>query len=285
MDKVTLVWQRNKDLTWETDWIQWLFSDITLEIVDNLNHSLYIGKSVLIDTLHAAPYHNDYAKEMKRRGLKFGLVHLTDEGSDNDVSSYPDCDFVVRNFYRRGMQDHVLTIPLGWTVGTRNTIGDKTANERPLNWSCIVHRLDQNRVDLANSFQGMTNGLFYAVDHHGPRLPTSEMGRIYRDSIFVPCPSGRITPESFRVFEALENGAIPIVLQNDYWQLCYGIEFPAIQVFTWHEARETIDIMLRDERVLENYRKSCVEWWAESKAKTKKQVEDLVQRTIFNKGQ
>ena len=284
MNKVKLVWQRNPNLTWETDWVHWLFSDIADEIIDNQDHRQYIDNSVLIDTLHAAPYHNDYAKEMKNRGLRFGLVHLTDEGSDNDVSSYPDCNFVVRNFYRQGMQNHVLTIPLGWTVGTKNRQGDKTSADRSLNWSCIVHRLDQSRVDLANIFQGMPNGMFYAVDHHGPRLSTEEMSRIYRDSIFVPCPSGRITPESFRVFEALENGAIPIVQKTDYWHICYGIDFPAIQVFSWQEARETINIMLGDPMVLEKYRRNCVEWWTNSKIKTKRQVEELVNKTIFNKG-
>lgn len=284
MNKITLVWQRDKSATWETDWIHYIFKDITLEIIDNLHHDKFINNSVLVDALHAAPYHNDYAREMKRRGLKFGLVHLTDEGSDNDISSYPDCNFVVRNFYRKGMQNHVLTIPLGWTVGTRNSESDKTIAERSLNWSCIVHRIDQSRVELANIFQGMPNGMFYAVDHHGPRLSTEEMSRIYRDSIFVPCPSGRITPESFRVFEALENGAIPIVQKTDYWHLCYGIDFPAIQVFSWWEARETMNIMLGDPMVLEKYRRNCVEWWTNSKIKTKKQVEELVNKTIFNKG-
>lgn len=283
MDKITLVWQRDKDATWETDFVHYLFSDITLDIVDNLDHTRFIDKCVLIDTLHAAPYHNEYVREMKRRGLKFGLVHLTDEGSDNDISSYPECDFVVRHFYRKGVQDHVLTVPLGWTVGTRNINSDKPSSERSLNWSCIVHRLDQSRVNLANVFQNMPNGMFYAVDHHGPRLSTSEMSRIYRDSIFVPCPSGRITPESFRVFEALENGAIPIVEKTDYWHLCYGIDFPAIQIFSWQEARETINIMLADQVVLEKYRRHCVNWWTESKLKAKKQVEELVSKTIFNR--
>lgn len=285
MNKITIVWQRNKDLTWETDWIHWLFSDITDNIVDNLDHSLYLDNSVLIDTLHAAPYHNDYAREMRRRGLRFGLVHLTDEGSDNDVSSYPNCDFVVRNFLRKGMQEHVLTIPLGWTVGTRCTEPDRSTYDRTLNWSCIVHRVDASRAELSHVFSDLPNGMFYAVDHHGPRLSTDKMSEIYRNSNFVPCPSGRITPESFRVFEALENGAIPIVPKTDYWHLCYGIDFPAIQVNNWHEAKDTIKIMSENPAVVEKYRRHCIDWWTESKRKTKLQVEQLVERTIFNKGQ
>ena len=120
MNKITIVWQRPKNATWETDWIHWLFSDITDNIVDNLDHSLYLDNSVLIDCLVWAPYHNNYAREMRRRGLRFGLVHLTDEGSDNDISSYTDCDFVIRMFMRKCIQDYVLTIPIGYTSGTAN---------------------------------------------------------------------------------------------------------------------------------------------------------------------
>ena len=42
--------------------------------------------------------------------------------------------------------------------------------------------------------------------------------------------------------------------------------------------------MLGDPMVLEKYRRNCVEWWTNSKIKTKRQVEELVNRTIFNKG-
>jgi len=284
MNKITIVWQRPKNATWETDWIHWLFSDITDNIVDNLDHSLYLDNSVLIDCLVWAPYHNNYAREMRRRGLRFGLVHLTDEGSDNDISSYTDCDFVIRMFMRKCIQDYVLTIPIGYTSGTAMTGPDRSTYERKFDWSCIIERFDHSRAELRQIFSDLPNGMFYQHDHHNPRLSTDKMSDIYRNSNFVPCPNGRVTPESFRVFEALENGAIPIVLKTDYWYENYGIDFPAIQVKDWHEAKEKIKTMLKNPEVVEKYRQHCIDWWTESKRKTKSQVEQLVEKTIFNKG-
>jgi hypothetical protein len=54
----------------------------------------------------------------------------------------------------------------------------------------------------------------------------------------VPCPSGPETPDTFRVFEALESGAIPIVDalspssdKTGYWQMLFGMDppFPIIE--------------------------------------------------------
>lgn len=281
MNKITLVWQKDPSTLWESEWINFLFEDICDEVVINLDHSKFINNSIIIDTLHAAPYHNAYAREMRNRGLKFGLFHLTDEGSDNDITSYPDCNFVIRNFYRQNMLPHVLTIPLGWTTGTRNQNTDKSIQQRKLLWSCIVHRLDQSRIDLSQAFQNLPDGSFYAVGHHGPRMSTQQMAEVYNNSIFVPCPSGRITPESFRVFESLENGAIPIVSKTDYWKLCYGNDFPAIQVSNWNEAKEIILDMIKDTEVLEAFRKHCVLWWEKSKAETKTSVYKLINQTIL----
>jgi len=283
MNKITLVWQKDKNTIWESDWIHFLFKDITLEIVDNLDHNKFINNSVIIDLLHNAPYHNEYVQEMYRRKYNFGLVHLTDEGSNNDISSYQYCNFVVRNFYRKDMNDHVLTVPLGWTTGNRNLSKDKSSNERKLDWCCIIQRTDRNRQLASYAFEFMPNGLFYAAEQHGPRLSVEKMSEIYKDSKFVLCPGGRITPESFRTFESLESGSIPIVLKNDYWKICYGDDFPALQVNSWEEAKIIIEQMLKKPEELEAYRLNCLNWWNDSKIKTKQQVEHLVEKTIYKK--
>ena len=38
-------------------------------------------------------------------------------------------------------------------------------------------------------------------------------------SIFVPCPRGNSSPDTFRLYEALEAGSIPIVERDEYWDL------------------------------------------------------------------
>ena len=47
---------------------------------------------------------------------------------------------------------------------------------------------------------------------------------IIKDSIFfVPCPRGNKSVDSFRFFETLESGSIPIVEEEDgYWEKILG---------------------------------------------------------------
>lgn len=54
----------------------------------------------------------------------------------------------------------------------------------------------------------------------------------------IPCPSGAVTPDSFRFFEALEAGAVPLAdaispnefFKNGYWELLFpdGVPFPIV---------------------------------------------------------
>ncbi len=67
----------------------------------------------------------------------------------------------------------------------------------------------------------------------------------------VPCPSGPVTPDSFRLFEALEAGCIPLVdatapglyPERGYWDMTYP-GLPAEQVHHWHEVDKYVTAAL-----------------------------------------
>lgn len=67
--------------------------------------------------------------------------------------------------------------------------------------------------------------------------------------VTVPAPSGPVTLDSFRAYEALESGAIPILdlncpkTQNGtrYWDAVFGIGHPLPTVSHWAELREVMD--------------------------------------------
>jgi len=85
------------------------------------------------------------------------------------------------------------------------------------------------------------------------------------DSIFVPCPAGWQNLESFRTWEALEAGCIPIVErrpQFDYYAaLCEDYPFPSVT--DWAEAAPVLEMSDTD---LEALRQRCADWWQERKA-------------------
>jgi len=79
----------------------------------------------------------------------------------------------------------------------------------------------------------------------------------------VPCPSGPATPDSFRVFEALECGAVPIADSEspsgviDYWQQLYpDAPFPHFNNYDFVQSEL---IRIRDEYPVINNK--CMAWW------------------------
>jgi hypothetical protein len=280
MSELTIVWQRDRSGHWEYEWIEYLFQNIPHKTIDNLDHSLYIDNSILIESICWAPYHNAYSKEMRRRGLKFGLFHMTDENSITDASSYVDCNFVIRNYYREGLADHVLQVPLGYNSGFNTHTDNNPITDRPLTWSTVLHRWDGNRQQMAQHIQQLPNGKLYVADQSGPRLEPADMSRIYRDSIFVICPNGALTPDSFRVTEALQAGCIPIVQKSDYWFKSYGSDFPAIQIDNWATTPSVIVDILLNPKTLEEKRLECDAWWTKTKDKSVQAVTDLYNRTM-----
>jgi hypothetical protein len=280
MKPITLVWQRSRDTLWESDWIEYLFQNIPHTTIENLDHSQYIDNSVIIESICWAPYHNSYIDTMTGLGLNFGLIHLTDENSSVDNSSYSQCKFVLRNYYRENQSSHVLQIPLGWNTGFTDISDNPLASDRKHAWSSVIHRLDHNREQMAVHMSTVPSGIMYVADRHGPRMTTQEMSGIYRNSVFVLCPNGSLTPDSFRVTESLEAGCIPIVQRSDYWIKSYGPDFPGIQIDNWSDVNEIIERSLVDPERLNSLQHRCFSYWQTTKTTAVNDVTSLVTTTM-----
>lgn len=281
MKELTIVWQRARNSVWEDNWVEYLFKDIPHRTIENLKHDQFIDNSVIVDAICWAPYHNEYISRLKSKEYNFGLIHLTDERRTDDISSYKDCKFVLRNYYKENMPDNVLHIPLGWNTGFTDISINPASADRTYIWAFVGERWDHNRNLMLAQLNQVPNGKLYVANHHGPRLIPSDMSKIYRNSIFVPCPSGAIIIDSFRVTEALEAGCIPIVEKSNYWFDSHGSDFPAIQLDNWGEIYTVISSFLKDPNLLEDTRLKCKDWWEHRKLDTIAKVTDLVNRTMF----
>eukprot|EP01035_Chromulina_nebulosa_P020559 gene20559-26664_t len=78
------------------------------------------------------------------------------------------------------------------------------------------------------------------------------------NTVFVPCPSGR-NPETFRIYEALEVGAIPLIVkpEDNKNYLNFGLwnEYPG-QIFNnWKEIKDYLISMNKSKYItIEDYR-------------------------------
>jgi len=282
MQELTIVWQRARKSVWEDSWVEYLFRNIPHKTIENLDHTQFIDNSVIVEAICWAPYHNAYIDEMAKRGLKFGLVHLTDESTQDSIESYKHCQFVLRNYYRgENLGSNVMHIPLGWNDGVTDLADNLPTNQRKHLWSYVGERWDHNRNVMARVLQTIPNGVLYVVHHSGPRMSTVDMSRLYRDSVFVPCPRGAISMDSFRITEALEAGCIPIVERSDYWTNMHGTDFPAIQIDNWAQVPTLIQQHLQDPTGLDILRNRCYNWWTARKSLITDDVTKLVTRTML----
>lgn len=110
-------------------------------------------------------------------------------------------------------------------------------------------------------------------------IGTEEYKQILRDSIFVPCPRGNNSADTFRLYEALEVGAIPILDQDDYWNNMFG-DNPLLQTDDdWRRALIYINAFLKNEELLNAYQDQLQTWWREQKQKTKDTISCIFEKT------
>ena len=106
-------------------------------------------------------------------------------------------------------------------------------------------------------------GLVHPTGASTAPLPIEQYSALMSDTVFAPCPQGWENLDSFRVYEALEAGCIPIVERRpryDYFRLLLG-EHPMVTIDHWKEAPEAIRVLQRDPLALETRRTACATWW------------------------
>jgi hypothetical protein len=98
-------------------------------------------------------------------------------------------------------------------------------------------------VKDGNGILNITGGFAQGMDYR-------TYMKLIQTARVVPCPSGCFTPDSFRVFETLEAGRIPIVdrtgpvRDSDYWALLGGVPFPVVD--SWQDFPAIVDSLIAD---------------------------------------
>ena len=215
-------------------------------------------------------------------GAKFYVLHLSDEyGTDPiDFYNWPSCLGVIRNYVRPDVQESekVKVIPLGyhWGITMPNCepyIHTPRPPFRELVWSFTGtkwHARDQ-KLEVLKSIPG--ENMLKLVDtwESSQRADRSESLAILLNSWFIPCPRGQ-NPETFRFYEALEAGAVPMLVKEDGMQsyLNYLARFfPLLVANDWRHAAELIYTLKAQPQVYEQYRAQLLVAWQKLKVDVK----------------
>lgn len=160
-------------------------------------------------------------------------------------------------------------------------IGELHSTERELDWSFVGQITHDRRKEMMFATAGLTNGFFHATDSFGGTGTDGMDYTEYLDTMirskFVLCPSGPCTPDSFRVWEALEAGCLPIVdsyatatPERGFWEYLLGNDLPFPIVEKWSEL---VDLLPQLEADYPHNVNRAYSWWQLKKREIRKQLE------------
>ena len=190
------------------------------------------------------------------------LLHASDEACRADISIYknPRIKHIFRNYWRpEAVAPNLTHLPLGYLNGKGR--GDNQvllSSSRKHTWSFAGAMDRNNRRSIIENLQAKypTTAIHLTPTWNSPsNLNTHDYVNIIRNSKYVPCLDGFFNTESYRLYEAMENGAIPItcVDAKKSYQHIFGCAPPFIMIDDWSKDCISNDVDLKQRNV--------IEWW------------------------
>jgi hypothetical protein len=107
-------------------------------------------------------------------------------------------------------------------------------------------------------------------------VETQDYRSIMADSIFVPCPRGNSSVDSFRLYEVLECGAIPIIEKDESWKKLLG-DHPLLETDPeWNKAFDYITELHDKDEFLKKYKQKISNWWSRYKCNLSKNIQETI---------
>jgi hypothetical protein len=210
-----------------------------------------------------------------------GLFH-TDEWLREDYDAYRRFSFVVRLFQARGVDGPgVRTLAHGWPNGGQVTTELAPASARPVAWF-FAGALIASRPEMVRAFTRHVPGgdcNAYEPDLSNPRPLSRDAFRArLEQTVFIPAGMGNVVAETWRFYEALEAGAIPITERRvtlDYYRELLG-PHPVPTFRNWDAAaRFARDLLGRPDK-LDALQAEVSGWWSAHKIDLRRETPNFL---------
>lgn len=254
----------------EREWLEYLLSDFQIEQVSPerypiplTDRTIYVVSTNNIP-LSQLPYYLPDLQAPTRPATGVGLIHLSDEWYGQDYGYYSSFDFVLRNHFSKSLQrPGIQQFPLGLprVMPVSQPIVPQTS--RRYTWSFCGNRV-ASRFEMLSVFSRVAPAY---VLPQGQRIPRPEFQEVLSQSKFVPCPMGNVMLETWRAYEALEAGCIPLLERRatmDYYRNLLG-DHPIPTFSSWREARRFVLRQLQTPAELDRRQAELLQWWRGAK--------------------
>ena len=214
----------------------------------------------------------DLYEKLKLVCSKILLFHLGDETGPYDLSQiYNKCNFVFRPFCSNKYfnNDKVKCIPIGYKSG----IKEIKKNNRKYKWAFTGTPHKSSRQDLLFQLSDIKPSFCHKTNKFDEKIISVEkMSDIFSSTLYIPCPNGFFHPETYRLYEALQCGCIPIV-ENAYKY--YDRLFPKnpfIKIDKWIDAKFIINNWENDK--IKKKQDECRNWWNNYKTNLQEDIKN-----------
>jgi hypothetical protein len=199
---------------------------------------------------------------------------LSDEGTAENnkdplfAYTLPGCVKVLRFYLRsdipKEVASKVTVVPLGYRYARPNS---KTPEIpfRELHWSFF----GTDWMNRSKDMKPLTDApfshkcTFFEKWNDPSNLSSAEYTEMMLSSMFVPCPGG-MNHETFRLYEALESGCIPLMLktqENEEWFRWISNRVPLLPITNWSDAVRLMSTLMTNQRRIEVYREELLKGW------------------------
>jgi hypothetical protein len=224
------------------------------------------------------PHFEDYLRVFERykaAGKEFYAIHLSDEYGSDPIHWYKWCKHVFRPYLRPDTEANVTYFPLGPHIVTKET---RELKDRKLAWSFFGTGWNDREAKM-NGLKAIkpNSYTFYESWMDSKQLKAKEYSEVCLNSLFMPCPAGQ-NVETFRFYEALEHGVIPIYIRQSEKDIHFkflGGHLPLVVIDSWEAVQKTILVFLQKPELLQEYRSKLLAAWADWKAELKSSFKAL----------
>jgi hypothetical protein len=208
------------------------------------------------------------------------IWHVSDEqGLDGDgwYSRFPRGRTVLREFphARFDREPSVQAIPLGPTRAALINVPWHAASNRRYPW-CFMGTIwpGTSRQLAVNCFEAMLpDGFVHAGQCFGQGVAVNQYVGILHQAIFSLCPEGHRHFETFRFYESLEMGAIPLCLHtSNQFASLFRHPWPLPLFTAWEQAADFARGLLGNADQLNRLQWQLRCWWEQERALVAEQL-------------
>ena len=297
-----LVWGCDPNFQYETSWIRFLLEgcyDSEFFIHDSFDrlHSIPFGdhiflvesglnrlrKNITIEELNS----HDTRRAHRLDHLinyTLSIIHLSDEEGHDGDSFYSQLSpetTIYRNFYHERfgcLPSNVKSFP----IGPRSLFLPPSIHfdstklvDRVYPWSFMgtIWSSGSRKLAVSTFLRSLPEGFFFGGTSFSQGLPLSEYRGILLNSHFAIAPEGDRHLDTFRLWEALSCGCIPVVVDfKDTAQFLLE-DYPLPIYGTWKHALEDVtNILINKPNLLPVMHEESYSWWLNYISKIKSTI-------------